>query len=295
MLLKRSFALVVPILLLVFVGFVFAEEPLTEFTSADFSGSGNCATCHSNLTDSASNDVSIDTDWRATMMANAAKDPLWQAKVESEVIRNPSIGPAIEAKCATCRMPMAHTQAGVNGTPISIFGSGFLSPTNALHDAAMDGVSCTLCHQIADQNLGQPATFSGHFPIDTSTNAPDRLIYGQYDGGLQNPMRFSVGYTPVHGSQIEDSGLCGTCHTLYTTPVDSNSNPLAIDFPEQMTYLEWENSAYDDAGSTPASCQECHMRPATGLVRISNTPPNVLPLPNFRRHDVVGANTFMLK
>lgn len=295
MLLKRIVAIfLTPILFMLFIGIAMAEEPLANFHSADFSGSGNCATCHTNLTDSAGNDVSIDTDWQATMMANAATDPLWQAKVESEIIRNPSLEAAIETKCITCHMPMAHTQAGVDGTPIGLFGSGFLSPTNSLHDAAMDGVSCTLCHQITDQDLGEPATFSGHFPIDTSTNWPNRLIYGQYDGGVQMPMQNSVGYTPARGNHIEDSGLCGTCHTLHTTPVDSMGTPLAINFPEQMTYLEWVDSEFDDDGSNPTSCQECHMRSVTGLVKISNTPNHLLSLPNFRRHDSVGANTFML-
>ena len=68
-----------------------ATTALTNFETTLFSGSGVCAFCHSNLTDSAGNDVSNDAHWRSTMMANAAKDPLWQAKIESEVNRNPHL------------------------------------------------------------------------------------------------------------------------------------------------------------------------------------------------------------
>ena len=51
----------------------------TTFTSYHFSGSGNCSMCHNGLTDAEGKDVSIETAWSSTMMANAAKDPLWPA------------------------------------------------------------------------------------------------------------------------------------------------------------------------------------------------------------------------
>jgi len=67
-----------------------------NFTSSHFSGSANCATCHDNINDSKGNDVSIVKDWAATMMANAAKDPLWKAKVSSEMNRNPDLKEVID-------------------------------------------------------------------------------------------------------------------------------------------------------------------------------------------------------
>ena len=85
----------------------YPEKSLTDFSSSHFSGSGKCALCHSALTDSAGNDVSIDADWRLTMMANSSKDPFWQAKVSSEVARNRALSAVIEDKCATCHTPMA--------------------------------------------------------------------------------------------------------------------------------------------------------------------------------------------
>ena len=110
--------------------------PLTNFETADFSGSGICGTCHTYLTDDEGNDVSIDTQWRSTMMANAAKDPFWQAKVSAEVSRNPALQTVIEDKCSTCHMPMARTQAIAEESLVAIFGNGLLDPANPLHEAA---------------------------------------------------------------------------------------------------------------------------------------------------------------
>lgn len=179
--------------------------PLTMVSTDDFTGSGNCASCHTLLTDSSGNDVSIGSHWRSTMMANAAKDPLWQAKVASEVVRTPQLKEVIEDKCTTCHMPMAYTQANVDGTPASILDDGFLDPANALHELAMDGNSCALCHQIVDPVLGT-------YTIDTSTDPPDRLNYGPFTNPQQMSMRMSSGFKPVFGEHTLESTLCGTCH-----------------------------------------------------------------------------------
>jgi hypothetical protein len=179
--------------------------PLTRVSTEDFTGSGNCANCHTGLSDTAGNDVSIGSHWRSTMMANAAKDPIWQAKVASEVSRTPGLKAVIEDKCTTCHMPMAYTQANADGTPALILDDGFLNPSNPLHEIAMDGNSCTLCHQIVDPVLGK-------YTIDTSTEPPDRLNYGPFTNPQQMAMRNGSGFTPVFGEQTLESTLCGTCH-----------------------------------------------------------------------------------
>ncbi|MBN1368956.1 MAG: hypothetical protein JW954_01805 [Dehalococcoidaceae bacterium] len=178
---------------------------LVNFETPDFSGSGNCAMCHVSLNDSAGNDVSIGSHWRSTMMANAAKDPFWQAKMASEVARTPELKEVIEAKCSSCHMPMAYTQADTDGSPALLLGNGFLNTGNPLNPAAMDGVSCTVCHQIVDPVLGT-------YFIDTTTEPPDRLIYGPYENPEQTIMMNTSDFRPVFGEQIAGSVLCGTCH-----------------------------------------------------------------------------------
>lgn len=271
---------------------------LSSFTTADFSGSGVCAFCHSQLKDSAGNDVSIDSHWRSTMMANSARDPLWQAKIASEAARNPSFQEVIEEKCSRCHMGMARYQALTNGMPVKVLEpSGFVDPGNALHAAAMDGVSCTLCHQVQPAGLGTEATFTGQYFIDTSTSPPNRSAFGPFQNPFRNPMGMNPmemmsGFSPQYGPHVMDSAFCGTCHTLYTPSIDASGNVLEKEFPEQMTYLEWEHAA----GSGGKSCRDCHMPIAQGGVKISNRPMgNALTARSpFGRHHFVGANHFMV-
>lgn len=268
-------------------------KQLSAFETADFSGSGICTVCHSDLFDEAKNYVGMDRHWRSTMMANAARDPYWQAKVAAEAARTPALKAAIEDTCARCHTPMARFQAVTDGGSTALLGAGFLAATNKLHAAAMDGVSCTLCHQIDAANLGTAPSFSGGYHVDTLTNPPDRPIYGPYDDQFIMNMRMASGYTPVFGAQVLNPEHCGTCHTLFTPFVDDNGD-IAGTFPEQTPLLEWRRSAY--AKGNAVTCQQCHMPEAVGKVRISSLPVGMLtPRANFGQHHFVGGNVFMLE
>ena len=259
-----------------------------------FSLSSQCTTCHMSLVDEADNDVSIDAHWRSTMMANAARDPLWQAKVSSETIRNPGLKKHIEDKCSTCHMPMARTQAVTDDDVGVVFEDGFLDPANALNPLATDGVSCTLCHQIQDVALGDGPSFSGGYTIETLTASPDRLAYGPFLNPLQDLMRTGSGFTPAWGPQVGDAGLCGTCHTLFTPIIDATGN-IVGDFPEQTPYLEWEHSDFGGPLGQEQTCQDCHMPQAVGAVAISFFPQGLLGRSPFGQHHFVGGNAFMAR
>ena len=271
-----------------------ANAEVTTFTTSHFSGSGNCAQCHDGLTDTSGADVSIIKDWGSSMMANATKDPFWRAKVATELERNPALSDLINDKCSKCHAPMAHFEiTEVQGGKVTLFGaSGILDPSHILHDAGMNGVSCTMCHQIEDDaTLGTPAGASGHYVInDTKT------IYGQYSNITAQPMINNTGYTPVYSAHISDSAICATCHDLKTPFVDAAGDVVSTtpdtEFPEQMPYTEWQNSAFDDAGSDPQSCQDCHMPKTTA--KISTRPLTLAERNDFAKHELVGANTTML-
>ena len=270
----------------------FAEN--VNFTTSVFSGSGNCSMCHDGLTDTSGENVSIVRDWGASMMANATRDPFWQAKVATELERNPHLSDVINDKCSQCHAPMANYEiTRVQGGDITLFGTGgVLATGHPMHDAAMNSVSCTVCHQITDDaSLGTLEGFSGHYNInDTKT------LYGQYSNIFPNPMVHNTGYMPAYSAHVSDSALCATCHNLKTPFVDAAGNILTTtadtEFPEQMPYTEWQHSIFDDAGSNPQSCQDCHMPVTTS--KVSSRPRWLATKQGFARHQLVGANTTML-
>ncbi len=263
---------------------------MSTFFSDDFIGAGVCLMCHANLVDQSGTDVSITTDWRSTMMANASRDPFWQAKVSSEIERSPDLQPVIEEKCATCHQPMAKAQAEVAGSEVAIFEDGFDDVNHPLYLVGLDGVSCSLCHQIQAGNLGTEESFTGGFEIDTSTEPPMRVMFGPFEQPFTMPMQNHTGFLPEFGEQTNQAELCATCH-LFTPYVDAEDT-VQGDFPEQTPYLEWENSDYGDQSIT---CQSCHMPKADGGVSISLMPGNLSPREPFFKHFFVGGNTFVLQ
>jgi hypothetical protein len=261
---------------------LFAQRELTTERSALFSGAGNCVLCHgpstnANVTRSGV-DVSPPNLWRSTMMANAARDPFWQAVVASESANLPHLADIIEDKCINCHAPMAHEQARQDGLPT-------LRLTDAEKDPlAMDGVSCTLCHQVVEDNFGTIESFSGGYEI-----ARTRVTYGPYENPLIQPMLNVSGYEPVYSRHIERAELCATCHTLFTPFVD-DAGEIAGEFPEQTPFIEWSHSVYPSRGMT---CQTCHMPAIDEAIRLSNLPPHSPERTPYFLHHFVGGNTVM--
>jgi hypothetical protein len=270
--------------------------PLSTFTTENFSGSGNCSPCHNGVTDEGENDVSNDTAWRSTLMANASVDPLFLASVAAEVEHAPALAKTIEDVCATCHLPMARTQAIVNGSDTAIQDGGFLDPANTLYEAAKEGVSCTLCHQIQSDFVKNPAAaFSGGYVIDTDVPAPDRALFGPYpEPQFPDLMQGSVGYEPVFGDHLEDAALCATCHNLFTPTLDAVGN-IVGEFPEQVPYSEWRVSRFGRGSPPERTCQDCHMPLADGEVAVSVIPEALAPRRPYSQHDFLGGNVFMLR
>jgi hypothetical protein len=179
---------------------------------------------------------------------------------------------------------MSTTQARANGSKGKLF-----DHLVAKDPLAMDGVSCTLCHQITNQKFGTPESFTGGYVIDVATPQP-RPMFGRFeiDAGHTTVMRSATGFKPTEAKHVEESELCATCHTLYTNARGPQGQVLGR-LPEQVPYLEWRHSAF----RTEKSCQGCHM-----LTVKEETPiTNVLgqPRKDFARHVFRGGNFFMLR
>jgi len=257
-----------------------------------FTHSDNCVACHNNLSTASGEDVSIGSMWRATIMANSSRDPYWQASVRREAIEHPSHAAEIEDECASCHMPMparVAREAGAKGEVFSHLPIG--KDQSDAQRLADDGISCTVCHQIAADKLGTRESFNANFVIKPIPADGARVIYGNYDvdAGRRRIMRSVTGYQQEAAPHIKQSELCASCHTLITKAFGPDGSVIG-ELPEQMNYQEWQHS---DFAREQRSCQSCHMPKADGPIRISSVLGETRD--SLARHTFVGGNAHMLR
>lgn len=248
-----------------------------------------CMVCHNGLVTASGEDVSFGSAWRASMMANSARDPYWHAAVRREVLDHPTAQAAIENECSKCHMPMAHVQTRSAGGEQAVFAHipGATGTPPVADPFALDGVSCSLCHQIGPERLGERASFTGGFVIGGAAGA--RPMFGPYEVGRGHArvMESAVAAKPTTALHMQRSEVCATCHTLYTHALDATGKVIG-ELPEQVPYEEWLHSEY----RSTRSCQACHMPVVDAPMPITSVlgPPRA----GVSRHDFRGANFFVL-
>jgi hypothetical protein len=255
----------------------------------EFQTSDRCLACHNGIATHKGEDISIGLDWRSSSMANSSRDPYWQASVRREVTDHPEHRALAEDECSICHMPITRYEARDAGNNGEIFAHLPFDPKKKDNAKAEDGVTCSVCHQIGPDKLGTKESFNGGFVVNAPKEPNNRPEYGPYpiDEGRQRIMESSTGgFRPQEGTQVLNSELCATCHTLLTTPVSKSGRQLGL-FPEQMPYKEWLHSDY----AKTTTCQGCHMPEIAEPVAIAAVLGQ--PRPWLRRHTFVGANFFM--
>lgn len=259
-------------------------DSLYQGANLSFLSAGHCDNCHgadpagiASVTGEGS-DINLVDDWSSTMMANAAKDPFWRAKVSHEVLINPQYQSEIEGTCTKCHAPLGRYAAIMNG-------ENEYHISDMLADSvALDGVSCLACHRQDPQP--EVALHTGQLFF-----APNLVAYGPYESPLISPMAQATGYIPQQAPHMADSKLCAGCHSLVTETIDLEGNLTGDEFVEQATWHEWLNSSYPDQN---ISCQGCHLPPAPGENIILAAGYDTPPRPNFSLHTMAGGNTLML-
>jgi hypothetical protein len=256
----------------------------------DFHTSDRCVACHNGLKTSSGEDISIGFQWEASIMANSARDPYWQGSVRRESIDHPESSATVQDECSTCHMPMQHLIDRAEGKKTEVFDRLPLSdPHKKDNRQAKDGVSCSVCHQIEAAGLGTSQTYSGNVAVASPNDRNNRPEYGPFliDAGHTRVMQSSTaGFVPTQAAHIRDSGLCGSCHTLYTTARGPGGKAIGV-LPEQMPYLEWLHSDYPNRNT----CQGCHMPEVQGAVAV--TAVFGQPREGMHRHVFVGGNFLM--
>ena len=257
-------------------------EQTGNWESEHFVSATACAQCHSSgagIYDEGGQDSSPYARWQGTLMANAARDPYWRAKVrvETEQFSDPGVREAIESACVRCHAPMGSEEQ-------RIAGEGFYRMAEVSGDpAGLEGVSCTLCHQLEASDASDSTRWNGGFRAN-----PDKRIFGPFAGVDPAPMANVTGFSPEQGAHLGDNGTCVSCHTLFTTALDAGGNAIG-QFPEQVPWLEQQNSQF--AG---LSCRGCHMPLLEGAAPISVIPGGLPPRAPRQDHAVLGGNALML-
>ena len=228
------------------------------------------------------------SEWKASPMGLAGRDPVFFSQLESETNNLPEYTECIESTCLHCHGVMGQRQLAIDTEgqdnenckslfaieppPQVPFGKPFRldmvkqwpdSEDNAFQKygaLARDGISCSVCHHISSTDLGNENTFTGNFV----TGPPDK-IYGPYEDStiITKPMQHALGITPEFadyfvGGDAFSSDICGSCHNILL-PVFSNEGELLGASYEQATQLEWINSEFAPGRENFKSCADCHM------------------------------------
>ena len=239
------------------------EELAVPLESVDL-----CRSCHGEY--DSDDDYEPWDSWRASAMAQATRDPVFQAAL---AVAERDLVDAGEY-CLRCHTP----DGWLAGRARPGDGSGL--------DPALDyeGITCDACHRMeagTDRDPLAPYLANAQYFID-----PERRKHGKFD---DSPV---VGHENFVDPFTTSAELCGTCHhvgnpaTDFVTPT---GEALDEPFPFETTYLEWAESAFAEREQT---CSECHMPLAFG-VRISAIESGPLRPHDFRRHYFVGSNAWL--
>lgn len=260
------------------------------------------------------------TEWRASMMGLAGRDPIFHAQLESEKTMRPSQTSFFDNTCYRCHGVMGQRQLELDKHQPFEHRMVFAlpdEPDGKYGALAREGISCLACHQMSKENLGKPESFTGQFKQD-----PPNVVNGPYDQVATLPMKHAIGITPQFGAQIKTSALCGSCHTVILPVLDAKGKPVLDkngkpkEFHEQTTYPEWLNSIYQNerapvAKETARTCQDCHMQTTFNdkqlVFRVANVEDINYPYADYRapdkeitlrvrdqfsRHTLIGINQF---
>lgn len=276
--------------------------PSGDATTAHVSTAARCADCHAAaegdpaMRDGTGAAVGPSDLWPASLMANAARDPFWWAAVSYEAEPWLRVQGDIEGGCMVCHAPGLALETRLDGSPAPTLEA--LRGEDATARVGLDGVTCTVCHQIAATDLGEEATFNGAFATEGVFRA-----YGPYEDPVVEGMSAGSDYVATYGAHTTDAGLCASCHMVQNTVLGVGGEPTSRHTDEQLVFREWQASAFDSTdGATPRTCASCHM-PAVGadgapiVTAIARDPGGVAAYPArtpVGLHGFLGANTFVL-
>ena len=240
---------------------------------------GRCTECHAGDTTPAGQTFMAGDTWGPSMMANAARDPLFLATLTVAEQQAPNVG----AVCFRC-----HSPGGFTSGRATNFGAGLSA---VLGDN--DGVHCDTCHRSIVPADDANAPYLSNAQL-TFSDAPVDGLPTRF--GPRNDPTISPRHPSMGSTFLRDARLCGQCHNVdHPTQhrLTADGSDTGVLFPLQSTYSEWAQS--DFARRTdPQTCQTCHMPEVGGDPLPSTRIPNAPTRPGQRRHDLLGGNEWGL-
>jgi hypothetical protein len=119
------------------------------------------------------------------------------------------------------------------------------------------------CHRIVEDKVPFAEFLKTRITGNFTTGNPAEMSGPFQDKEIvTDPMNNSLGIKPKHDAYIKNSRMCGNCHTINLPLMDNPGADANKPHLEQLTYLEWLNSGYQNevgANSKAQTCQDCHM------------------------------------
>ncbi len=240
----RLITIAVIFVLVVFISLARAEVFLPGMqpkeAGIEFAKVQQCRMCHANTKNGPADPF---FSWQNSMMAHAAKDPLFRASL---TIANQDI-PGVGEFCLRCHAPRGWLED--RSKP---------ADGSALNEEDMHGVSCDICHHLID-----PLSDEARKLIkDVPPGYGNAMMVADPTNTVRGPFGDGTGAMP-HNTMKSDyhasSSLCATCHNI--------SNPLQADDVKtqppytfghiERTYSEWVLSDFAKQGKK-GTCQSCH-------------------------------------
>lgn len=240
-----------------------------------------CRSCHNSS--SSTRPVTIYKDWSGSMMAQAARDPIFYAALAVANKYTSVSGNVAGEYCIRCHSPSGwlagHSE---DGTGQSLTGTDF------------DGIQCDYCHRSVDPlNPDSTVPFMS-FPVPGYGNGMH--VVQKFSSPKRGPYLYDSSNThPPHDAKFDSfqgkSELCAVCHdvsNVFYAQDRINQAPYQY-APIERTYSEWLMSWYATQGDA-GTCQSCHMKDTTGYACV------YLAFPlhqDLAKHDLTGGNTFV--
>ena len=259
--------------------------PQQDNTAYNFVAPSSCGLCHSDQL----------ADWTDSPMAKAGENT-WVYDIYNGTGSSGGLGGFVytrdsvhaasnpESECAACHQPEPWITSPFNA----------MDDINNLSIGALHGISCEVCHKVAQMDETK-LNFPGIWPDTVTFTRPlpgfDQVMYGVLgDTDFHAPGLMRTSYQPQLVSET-----CAACHQ------DKNDHDEDGDFEDaggivsEPTYFEWANSPYGDPTSDfAASCVDCHM-PPSGQTRACTILSLVRDPQTIRSHRIEGTTPEFLE